>query len=64
MTAGSPRGVLASAFLYTLVETAKAIGIEQYFYLRYLFLRFPLCSINKYAVLLPRNLTYEDLNFF
>jgi transposase len=63
MTAGSPRGASASAFLYTLVETAKANGLEPYFYLRYLFRRFPSCSINEHPLLLPWNLSAKDLIF-
>jgi len=37
--AGSPAGAFASAALYSLVETAKANGLEPYRYLRYLFER-------------------------
>jgi transposase len=61
LTAGSPRGAGASAFLYTLVETAKANGLEPYFYLRFLFLRFPSCSVDEHKTLLPWNLTPEML---
>lgn len=39
---GSPRGAHASATLYSLMETAKANGIEPYRYLRYLFTKLPL----------------------
>jgi transposase len=39
---GSPRGASASAFFYSLVETAKACGLEPYAYLRLLFERLPL----------------------
>lgn len=35
--AGSPRGAHASAAMYTLIENAKANGIEPYWYLRFLF---------------------------
>ena len=64
MTAGSPRGASASAFLYTLVETAKANGLEPYFYLRYLFLAFPPCSINElplsyHGTWLPKDLIFS-----
>ena len=34
---GSPRGAAASATLYSLIETAKANGLEPYWYLRKLF---------------------------
>jgi len=33
----TPSGANASAFFYSLVETAKANGLEPYWYLRYLF---------------------------
>jgi len=39
--AGSPTGARASATLYSLVETAKANGLEPYRYLRFLFDRLP-----------------------
>jgi transposase len=39
--AGSPEGAKASAALYSLVETAKANGLEPYRYLRFLFERLP-----------------------
>ena len=38
---GSPRGAYAGSVLYSLVETAKANGIEPYRYLRFLFERIP-----------------------
>ena len=37
----TPRGAHASAALYSLVETAKANGLEPYYYLKYLFTRLP-----------------------
>lgn len=39
---GSPRGASASAFFYSLVETAKACGLEPYAYLRLFFEHLPL----------------------
>ena len=39
--AGSPAGARASANLYSLVETAKANGLEPYRYLRFLFEHLP-----------------------
>jgi transposase len=39
--AGSPAGARSSAILYSLVETAKANGLEPYRYLRFLFERLP-----------------------
>ena len=41
MFSGGPRGAHASAWLYTLVEPAKANGLEPYWYLRYLFEMLP-----------------------
>ena len=38
---GSPRGAVASATLYSLIETAKANGREPYWYLRELFEKLP-----------------------
>ena len=38
---GSPRGARASATLYSLIETAKANGLEPYWYLRRLFEALP-----------------------
>jgi len=40
----SPAGATASAFLYSLIETAKANGHEPYRYLCYLFDNFPLAE--------------------
>lgn len=39
--AGSPAGAHASATFFSLIETAKANGLEPYTYLRYLFDRMP-----------------------
>jgi transposase len=40
--AGAPDGAEASATFFSLIETAKANGLEPYAYLRYLFEKFPL----------------------
>lgn len=40
---GSPRGAHASAGIYCIIETAKANGLEPYWYLRYLFEKLPAC---------------------
>jgi transposase len=37
----TPRGAHASAALYSIIETAKANGIEPYHYLKYLFTKLP-----------------------
>ncbi len=40
--AGSPDGAKASATFFTLIETAKANGLEPYAYLRHIFQKLPL----------------------
>lgn len=51
---GHPRGAAASAFLYSLIETAKANGLKPYAYMRYLFDRLPLATTeDDYRSLLP-----------
>ncbi len=42
--AGHPRGADASAAFFSLIETAKANGLEPYAYLRYLFENLPLAE--------------------
>jgi transposase len=42
--AGSPDGARASATFFTLIETAKANGLEPYAYLRYIFKNLPLAT--------------------
>jgi transposase len=50
----SVKGVKASANLYSLVETAKANGLEPYAYLRYLFTKLPMAeSLEDFEALLP-----------
>lgn len=39
--AGTPEGAAASAAMYSLIETAKANGLEPYWYLRYLIEKLP-----------------------
>ena len=61
--AGSPKGAEASAGLYSLIETAKANGLEPYKYLRYLFEHLPFAdSDDDYEKLLPSNLSPADLD--
>jgi len=59
-----PSGARASAFLYSLLETAKANGLEPYWYLNYLFEKFPLSKGNDYSSLLPYNLTPEEVALY
>jgi transposase len=52
--ANTPRGACASASLYSLVETAKANGLEPYHYLNYLFTHLPMaCTPDALGQLLP-----------
>ena len=52
---GNPEGAQASATLYSLIETAKANGLEPYRYLRYLFARLPLAyTSEEYKALMPQ----------
>jgi hypothetical protein len=44
--AGSPRGASASAFIYSLIESAKANGLEPKRYLNELFERYSLSAIH------------------
>jgi hypothetical protein len=56
-------GAKASANLYSLIETAKANGVEPYYYLRHIFARLPLAkTADDYAALLPWRavITYPD----
>jgi transposase len=57
---GNPEGASASATLYSIIETAKANGLEPYHYLVYLFERLPFAQSNEaLKELLPQNLTPE-----
>ena len=59
---GSPRGAHASATLYSLIETAKANGLEPRAYLSFLFERLPAASApEELDALLPQNLAPDDL---
>jgi len=55
--ADTPRGATASARLYSLVETAKANGIEPWRYLETIFARLPEASSRTdFEALLPGSL--------
>lgn len=59
---GTPEGAEASALLYSLIETAKANGLEPYAYLRYIFDRLPTAStLEDYEALLPWNVRLDLL---
>jgi hypothetical protein len=60
---GHPCGAEASAFLYSLIETAKAKGFKPYAYLRFLFDQLPLANSEEdYRNLLPAYLDASRLN--
>jgi len=59
---GHPRGADASATLYSLIETAKANGLEPYRYLRHLFEHLPAATTNaQRKALLPQYLDPRSL---
>ena len=59
--AGSPAGAKASAALYSLVETAKANGLEPYRYLRFVFERLPYAAtLEDYRQLTPLYLDHNE----
>ncbi len=58
----SVRGVKASANLYSLIETAKANGLEPYAYLRYLFTALPKAeTVETIEALLPGNVDPDQI---
>ncbi|MBU0544223.1 MAG: IS66 family transposase [Proteobacteria bacterium] len=59
---GTPAGAEASALLYSLIETAKANGLEPYSYLRHIFEKLPAATtLDQYEALLPWNLDGKEL---
>lgn len=60
--AGTVEGAQASSCLYSLVESAKANGLEPYSYLRYIFEKLPFAETESdYARLLPSRLTKDEV---
>jgi transposase len=60
---GSPTGAYASSALYSLIETAKANGIEPYRYLRHIFEHIPRAeTAEDLEALLPYRIDAEVLN--
>ena len=58
----SVKGVKASANLYSLIETAKANGLEPYAYLRHLFTELPKAeTVEAIETLLPGNLSTDQI---
>ena len=55
MFSKSPAGAVASANLYSLIETAKGHSIEPYAYLRHVFKELPLAeTVDDVDALLPQ----------
>lgn len=60
---GSPRGARASAMLYSLIESAKANGLEPRAYLAHVFEHLPMAKTEQaITALLPQFLKPEDLS--
>ena len=63
MLSNSAKGVKASANLYSLIEMAKANGLEPYAYLRYLFMEPPKVeTVEAIEALLPDFNWYPKLS--
>jgi transposase len=61
--AGSPDGARASATFFTLIQTAKANGLEPYAYLRHIFEKLPLAkSEQDLKGLLPQNIDPDSIS--
>ena len=60
---GTPEGAAASAAIYSIIETAKANGLEPYWYLRYLLERLPdAMTEDDFKALLPQHIQPSQLN--
>jgi transposase len=60
--AGSPNGAEATATFFSLIETAKANGLEPYAYLRHIFKRLPLVQGQQdLKELLPQNIDPDSI---
>lgn len=60
--AGSVAGAKASDNLFSLIETAKANGLQPYAYLEYVFKELPECTqLGDYEALLPWNIQNDSL---
>ena len=58
----SVAGVKASANLYSLIESAKANGLEPYVYLRHIYAQLPKAkTVEEMEALLPGNVTAEQI---
>jgi transposase len=62
MFSDSQRGAKASAMYYSVIETAKACGLEPFIYLRALFTQLSSCkTAEDYELLLPWNIKLENV---
>ena len=62
MFAGSPDGAKASACFFSLIETAKANGLEPYAYLRHIFEKLPVVQTDQdLKDLLPQNINPDSI---
>ena len=58
----SPEGAKASAFFYSIIETAKANGLEPFSYLTALFERYPMAkTIDEIKALLPQHIDRTNI---
>jgi transposase len=63
--AGHPNGAVASATLFTLIETSKACGLDPYWYLRFLFEMLPHAHTeDDFKALLPQYVSKEQVSRF
>ena len=62
MFSDSQSGAKASAMYYSIIESAKANGLEPFAYLRALFTQLPSCkTVEDYELLLPWNIKLESV---
>lgn len=60
--ANTPKGATTSANLYSLIESAKANGLEPYYYLCYVFTELPKAqTVEQIEALLPFNLDADKI---
>lgn len=60
---GNARGANAAATIFSLIESAKANGLEGYYYLRHILNKLPSCHTkDELRALLPHNCTPSEIN--
>ena len=60
---GNARGAKAAATIFSLIESAKANGLEAYYYLRHILSKLPSCKTkDDLRALLPHNCTSSEVN--